>query len=130
MKALNPDTMAAPFGDYSHGIAASGGLIVTSGQLGLALDGTVPKDVCAQADLCFANIHAILAKAGADFSHVLRFTAFVTRREDMAAYMAVRDRRVQGLTVKPASTLLIVSGFTRAEFLVEIEAMALVPSPD
>ena len=104
MKSLDPDTMPAPFGDYSHGIAAPGGLIVTSGQLGLAPDGTVPRDVCGQAELCFANIHAILARAGADFSHVLRFTAFVTRREDMVAYMAVRDRWVQGLTVKPAST--------------------------
>jgi hypothetical protein len=35
---------------------------------------------------------------------------------------------VSGLAVKPASTLMIVSGFTRAEFLVEIEAAALAPS--
>jgi len=127
MKSLVPDSMAAPFGDYSHGVAA-GGMIVTSGQLGLSADGTVPDGVTAQAELCFANIHTILAEAGADLSHVLRFTAFVTRRDDMAPYMAVRDRWVRGLKVKPASTLLIVSGFTRPEFLVEIEAMALVPS--
>ena len=73
------------------------------------------------------NLVHYLAEAGADFSHVLRFTAFVTRREDMAAYMAVRDRHVRDLSVKPASTLLIVSGFTRPEFLVEIEALALAP---
>lgn len=126
MKALTPLALPAPFGSYSHGVAA-GRLIVTSGQLGLMADGTIPSDVTAQAEICFANIKAILADAGADFSHVLRFTAFVTRREDMAAYMAVRDRLVQGLAVKPASTLLIVSGFTRPEFLVEVEATAISP---
>lgn len=125
MKALNPAAMPAPFGDYSHGVAG-GGLVVTSGQLGLAADGRIPEGVTAQAELCFANIRAILAEAGADFGHVLRFTAFVTRREDMAAYMQVRDRHVAGLAVKPASTLLIVSGFTRPEFLVEVEALARI----
>lgn len=126
MTPLLPGGMAAPFGNYSHGVRA-GGLVVTSGQLGLALDGTVPEGVAAQADLCFDNIRQVLAQGGADLSHVLRFTAFVTRREDMAAYIAVRDRWCAGLAVKPASTLLIVSGFTRPEFLVEIEALALIP---
>ena len=126
MKSLAPSSISAPFGTYSHGVLA-GGLIATSGQLGLAADGSVPAGVEAQAEICFANIRAILTEAGADFSHVLRFTAFVTRREDMAPYMAVRDRMVAGLAVKPASTLLIVTGFTRPEFLVEIEALALRP---
>ncbi|MCW5706681.1 RidA family protein [Shinella sp.] len=126
MKALQPAALPAPFGRYSHGVA-SGRLVVTSGQLGLAADGTVPEGVTAQAELCFANIRAILAEAGADFSHVLRFNAFVTARAHMAEYMAVRDRLVADLPIKPASTLMIVSGFTRPEFLVEVEATALLP---
>ncbi|TNF19854.1 MAG: RidA family protein [Rhodobacteraceae bacterium] len=128
MTPLTPAALAAPFGDYSHGTRA-GGLIVTSGQLGLAADGTIPEDTAAQAEICFANIHAILRAGGAEIADVLRFTGYVTRREDMAAYMAVRDRWVRDLAVKPASTLLIVSGFTRPEFRVEVEALALVPEP-
>lgn len=124
---LAPASISPPFGNYSHGIGA-GGLVVTSGQLALAADGSVPKGITAQAELCFANIAAILAEAGLDFSHVLRFSTYVTRREDMAPYMAVRDRVLAGLPVKPASTLLIVSGFTRPEFLIEIEALALNPA--
>lgn len=127
MKALTPDSLPAPFGAYEHGIQA-GRLIATSGQLALATDGTIPADVTAQAELCFENIRAILAAAGADFSHVIRFTGYVTRREDFAPYMAVRDRLVSVLTVKPASTLLIVTGFTRPEFLVEVEALAMMPA--
>lgn len=123
MTPLLPATIAPPFGNYAHGIAV-GPLIVTSGQLGLAADGTIPDGVTAQAEICFASIRAILASAGADFSHIVRLNAYVTRREDMAAYMTVRDRMMADLAVKPASTLMIVAGFTRPEFLVEIEATA------
>ncbi|MEN9063184.1 MULTISPECIES: RidA family protein [Ponticoccus] len=126
MKALIPASLPRPFGAYSHG-AAEAGLIVTSGQLALAKDGSIPTDVRAQAELCFDYIDAILAEAGGDVSNVLRFSAFVTRREDMAAYMEARDARVAHLTAKPASTLVIVSGFTRPEFLVEVEALAYLP---
>lgn len=123
MTPLSPSAIARPFGNYSHGITA-GPLIVTSGQLGLAGVGTIPGDVVAQAEICFAAVRAILAEAGADFAHIVRLNAYVTRREDMAPYMAVRDRMLAHLAIKPASTLMIVAGFTRPEFLVEIEATA------
>ena len=123
MKPLNPDAIAPPFGNYSHGIS-QGGLVLTSGQLGLAADGTVPPSVTEQAEICFENIRAILAADDMDFSHVLRISAFVTARDHMADYMKVRDKMVAHLSVKPASTLMIVTGFTRPEFLVEVEAAA------
>ncbi len=39
----------------------------------------------------------------------------------MAGYMAARDAWLAHAPRKPASTLVIVAGFTRAEFLVEVE---------
>ena len=99
-------------------------LVLTSGQLGLAADGAVPEGSEAQAEICFTNIDAILAEAGLDRSHILRLNAFVTDRSHMQGYMAARDAYLDGLEVLPASTLVIVSGFTRDEFVVEIEAIA------
>jgi enamine deaminase RidA (YjgF/YER057c/UK114 family) len=55
---------------------------------------------------------------------VVRITAFVTERAHMAAYMAARDEWLTGVARLPASTLVIVSGFTRPEFLVEVEMTA------
>jgi enamine deaminase RidA (YjgF/YER057c/UK114 family) len=125
--ALSPAGIAPPFGAYSHGIAVpSGRLIVTSGQLGLAADGTCPEDVGAQARLCLTAIGAVLADAGAGPGDVLRLNAYVTRREDFPAYMAARDEWLAGVAVRPASTLMVVLGFTRPEFLVEVEALAAV----
>jgi enamine deaminase RidA (YjgF/YER057c/UK114 family) len=129
MQTLSPPSLAPPFGAYSHGVVfpAAGRVLRTSGQLALAADGTIPADAGAQADLCFAAIAAILAEAGMSPAHVVHLSAFVTDRAHMPAYMAARDRFLAGITQRPASTLLIVSGFTRPEFLVEVEAMAVDP---
>lgn len=126
MKMLAPASISPPFARYAHGVEVPGGtrLAVTSGQLALAADGTVPDGARAQAELCFANCAAILAEAGMGPADVIRINAFVTDRAHMAGYMAARDVWLAGVTRLPASTLVIVSGFTRPEFLVEVEVMA------
>ena len=125
-KSLNPPAIRPPFAAYAHGVEVPAGarLVVTSGQLGIRADDSVPMDARAQADLCFANCAAILAEAGMTAHDVIRITAFVTDRSHMAAYMAARDAWLAGCTRLPASTLVIVSGFTRPEFLVEVEVTA------
>jgi enamine deaminase RidA (YjgF/YER057c/UK114 family) len=126
MKSLSPTTIRPPFGAYAHGVEVPGAarLVVTSGQLGLRADDTLPDGARAQADQCFANCAAILAEAGMGPADVIRINAFVTDRAHMAGYMAARDAWLSGVTRLPASTLVIVSGFTRPEFLVEVEVTA------
>jgi len=72
--------------------------------------------------LCFEAIGACLKEAGMSFADIVRINAYVTAREHMAPYMAVRDR--YAALPPPASTLMIVGGFTRPEFKVEVEAIA------
>lgn len=129
MEMLKPKDIAPPFARYAHGVLVPEGqrLIFTSGQLGLAGNGTIPEDEGAQADICFANIDSILAAGGATRRDVVRINAFVTDRAFMAGYMAARDRWLADVTRLPASTLVIVAGFTRPEFKVEIEVVAAVP---
>ncbi len=123
--SLNPAGVRPPFGRYSHGVAVPAGhrLVLCSGQLGIGPDDSIPASVTEQAEICFRNIAAILAEAGLGLADIVRISAFVTRREHMKDYMAVRDRLVGN--PPPASTLVIVSGFTRPEFLVEVEATAV-----
>lgn len=126
MRMLSPPTIAPPFAAYAHGVEVPAGarLVVTSGQLALDPDGTVPDGAAAQATLCFINCSAILASAGMTPADVIRINAFVTDRAHMQDYMAARDVWLTGVTRLPASTLVIVSGFTRPEFLVEVEVTA------
>lgn len=121
---INPTTIAPPLAQYSHGILVPAGarLLVTSGQLGIAPDGSVPDDVEAQAELCFKAIGAILADAGMTFADVIRFNAFVTDRAFFPVYGRVRARYVAGDAF--ASTLIVVSGFTRPEMKIEVEVTA------
>lgn len=124
-RSLNPLTVRKPFGHYNHGLImpVRGELLVTSGQLGIRPDETIPDSIEDQAVICFEAIAAILEEAGMSFADVVRIAGFVTRREDFAPYMAVRDRYTR--EPRPVSTLLIVSGFTRPEFKVEVEVTAL-----
>ena len=128
MQELQPASIAKPFARYAHGVEVPAGarLIFTSGQLGMSADGEIPPCEGAQAEICFANIDAILGSAGAARADVVRINAFVTDRAYMPGYMAARDVWLAEVTRLPASTLMIVGGFTRAEFRVEIEVIAAV----
>ncbi|MEL7025630.1 MAG: RidA family protein, partial [Pseudomonadota bacterium] len=86
----------------------------------------IPEGSEALADLCFSNITKILGVGGATPADVVRINAFVTDRIHMSGYMVARDRWLEGVDRLPASTLVIVSGFTRPEFVVEVEVTAAV----
>lgn len=129
-KPLMPAGIRPPLARYSHGVEAPAGarLVLCSGQLGIRPDGTIPDDAGDQAALCFENIAAVLAEAGLTLADVLRVNAYVTDRAFLPSYMAVRDRLFSDPL--PASTLMIVSGFARPEFKVEVEAVAAgLPRP-
>ena len=124
LRHLVPGKIRAPFARYSHAveIPASARLLLCSGQLGISADDQVPESAEQQAVICFEAIGACLAEARMSFADIVRLNAYVTDRIHMAPYMAVRDRYVG--SPPPASTLMIVTGFTRVEFKVEVEALA------
>ena len=71
-RPLNPPSIRAPFARYSHGVEVAEGkrMVVLSGQLGARADDTVPESVEDQAEICFANIAAILGEAGMTLADV------------------------------------------------------------
>lgn len=126
-KPLSPNSIHPPFAPYSPGIEVSSRsrYVFLSGQLGIDRDGKVPPDAAGQARVAFDNIAAILGEAGMGLKDVVKLNAFVSAREHMRGYMDVRNALFE--EPYPASTLMIVSGFTREEFVVEIEAIASAP---
>ena len=125
---LSPTTIHPPFSAYSNGVEIPAGqkLVFCSGQLGITRAGDIPASAAEQAELCFDNIAAILAEAGLGLEHIVRVNAYVSDREHLRPYMDVRNKRF-GAPL-PASTLMVVSGFARPEFFVEIEAVAAGPA--
>jgi enamine deaminase RidA (YjgF/YER057c/UK114 family) len=129
MRPLMPPTIAPPLARYAHGVEVTGPcrMIRTSGQLGVCPDGSVALTVQEQARFCFANILAILAEGDMGVANICHISAWLTDRADLPAYMAARDAFLAGIDGLPASTLLIVAGFSRPEFKVEVEVWAAAP---
>jgi enamine deaminase RidA (YjgF/YER057c/UK114 family) len=100
-------------------------LVFVAGQLGIDRDDRIPADSEAQADICFANIAAILAEDGMTMANIVRLSVYVTAREHMAGYRRARDKHFPG--TPPTTTLIMVAGLVRPEFVVEIEAIAAAP---
>jgi len=124
MRRLSPSSIHPPFAHYVHGVEISPGarVVVTSGQVGVGRDGATPEGVEAQAHLCFRSLVAILGEAGMTLADVVKLNAYVTSTEYVAAYQKVRDQFMNGPPA--AATLLVVQGLARAEYKVEVEAIA------
>lgn len=124
-KTINPNDIRAPFGNYVHGLEIPSGfsLIHTSGQLGVSKEDATPEGISEQCEICFSNIRSILESFDATLADIIKVSGFLTDRTYFKPYMQVRDKYVQQSV---CSTLLIVSGFTRPEFKVEVEIIAAV----
>jgi enamine deaminase RidA (YjgF/YER057c/UK114 family) len=130
-KFLNPDTIAKPVG-YTHVVEPTmpGRIFLISGQLGLDTENKIvgsPGDFRAQAEQTFINLKNALAAVGADFSHVVKFNSYFTDIGHLGAFREVRDRYVDP-AAPPASTAVAISALARPGALIEVEAIAVVPT--
>jgi reactive intermediate/imine deaminase len=124
---LVPETMPASPG-YSQVAAVTGGKIVfISGQVALDQSGNVIgiDDFRAQVQQVFENLRAAVEAAGGDFSDVIKLNSYVLDFSHIQEFREVRDKYIN-LKNPPASTAVQVSRLFRPDFLVEIEAVAVV----
>ena len=121
---LNPTTIAAPVGAYSHGVLApaSGEWLYISGQIGVQPDGTLANGFAEQARATWTNLVAILKAANMDVGHLVKVTTFMTDAGDLKDLNPVRSTFLGD--ARPASTLVIVKALVKPEWLIEVEAVA------
>ncbi len=122
----DPAGLSAPRG-YSH-VVRVGALAFIAGQIARGPDGEVVGigDARAQARQVFANLATALAAVGATLDDVVRTTTFVVRREYIEDVFAVRMELFGHGT--PANTAVVVASLARPEYLVEIDAIAALPT--
>ena len=77
-----------------------------------------------QADRVFTNLELALQAAGSSLRRLARVTVYLTDAGHVAAFRAVRDRRLVGC--RPASTVVVVEALVDPALLVEIDAIATV----
>ena len=126
MKRSNPPALHKPMG-YTHVVeAAPRRTIYISGQVAFDQNGELvgPGDLKAQTEQVFRNLNAALESCGATLEDVAKITVYMLDATQIQVYRDVRDRHFTRSL--PASTLVQVVRLARPEWLIEIEAIALL----
>ena len=123
-RTILPPGMAPPAAKYAHAVLSEQPqrILHTSGVVPTQVDGTVPADIAAQADVVWTNIGALLTEAGMTVRDIVSITTYVVVGHPLADVMAARDRALDGHLA--ASTLLTVPALARPEWAVEIAVVA------
>ena len=105
-----------------------GEFLFISGQVAQDNNGNVvgPGDCEAQTRHVMSRIRTIVEAAGATMPEVVNITTFLTQLDNYPAFNKVRSETFPHNP--PASSTVIVAGLVRPEFLVEVEAVAHIPS--
>jgi enamine deaminase RidA (YjgF/YER057c/UK114 family) len=98
------------------------------GQIGQNLDTSESVgigDVEAQAEQAMANIDMLLKEAGSELGHITKIIIYLIDPRYREPVYRVVGRWLKG--VHPVSTGIVVSALARPEWLVEIDATAVIP---
>ncbi len=131
VKLFNPSGIHKPMG-YSHvAEVTSGKLIYIAGQVAMDAEGNLvgKDDFAAQMRQVFENLQQALGAAGATFRNVIKLNYYCADSVDLAAQLPmVREIRDQLVNTEapPASTFVVVRRLVRPEWLIEVEAVAVV----
>jgi enamine deaminase RidA (YjgF/YER057c/UK114 family) len=126
---LNPESLPHnPAFTYAVRVDPPASTIYVGGQNGVGAGGAVVEGgLGAQSAQAFANLETVLAAAGASLEHVVKWTMFCVAghplEEGVAAFAEAWGRRPD----PPAISVVIVAGLANPAFLVEIEAVAVLP---
>ncbi len=119
-----------PSPGYSQAVEVRGGRIVyVAGQVALDRSGKVvgEGDIRAQAQQTFENLKAALEASSAKFENVVKLNYYFSDITQLPVVREVRDKFIN-TTNPPASTAVEVKRLFREPFLIEVEAVAVVPN--
>jgi enamine deaminase RidA (YjgF/YER057c/UK114 family) len=114
--------------DLCQAVVAKGSLVFLRGQIGQDL--TTSESVCigdaaGQAEQAMSNIAQILSEAGGELQDICKVTIYLSDPRHREPVYNVVGKWLKG--VFPVSTGIVVTAFARPEYLVEIDALAVIP---
>jgi 2-iminobutanoate/2-iminopropanoate deaminase len=124
---LNPAALSPPpDGIYSHVVKVRD-MVFISGQLARDRAGNPvsPGDIRGQYRQVWANLCAAVEAAGGTPANIVKTTTYVVGAENLPAMREVR--RELGLQAPPTSTMIVVAALADPRYLVEVDAIAVLP---
>jgi enamine deaminase RidA (YjgF/YER057c/UK114 family) len=126
---LNPDSLHRnPAFTQVIVVPASAKTIYIGGQDAVAASGAIvgQGDIAAQTEQVFHNLQAALEAAGATLEHVIKWTIYLVQGQPLQPGFGVYQRVWGDRPNPPAITVAYVAALAHPDFLVEIDAVAVV----
>jgi enamine deaminase RidA (YjgF/YER057c/UK114 family) len=127
---LNPDGLHKNAA-YSQAVAVTGHVktVHVGGQNAVDASGKIigKGGIQAQTERALGNVQIALASAGAKLEHVVKWTVYVVQGQPVAPGFEAFQRVWGNRANPPSVTVLLVAGLAHPDFLVEIDAIAVVP---
>ncbi|NPV01439.1 MAG: RidA family protein [Brevinematales bacterium] len=130
IQSINPDNMAKPRG-YSHAISVEGNYktVYIGGQNAIDENGnlTGKGSLKEQTGQVLTNIEKILASVNAKIENIIKFNIHILQGQNPGDGFQVFQQRWESVRNAPAITVLFVAGLGNPDWLVEIDAVAVIP---
>lgn len=114
--------------DLCQAVVARGQFVFLRGQIGQNLDTSESVcigDAAGQTEQAMSNIAMLLGEAGGELADICKITIYITDPRYREEVYRVVGKWLKG--VFPVSTGIVVSALARPEWLVEVDATAVIP---
>jgi enamine deaminase RidA (YjgF/YER057c/UK114 family) len=114
--------------DLCQAVVTRGTMVFLRGQVGQDLETRESVgigDAAAQTEKAMSNIKMLIEEAGGKLEHICKITVYITDPRYREQVYRTIGKWLKG--VYPVSTGLIITGLARPEWVVEVDAIAVIP---
>jgi len=130
VRYINPDSLIKN-PDFTHVLVVEGNVrtVHIGGQDAVNASGEIvgKGDIVTQVEQILANLRAALAATGAGPEHIIKWNIYIVEGQSLQAAFAAYQNAWPETPNAPAITGVFVSGLAHPDFLVEMDAVAVVP---
>jgi enamine deaminase RidA (YjgF/YER057c/UK114 family) len=130
VRYINPDSLNKNPA-FTNVVVVEGNLktVHIGGQDAINASGEIvgKDDIVAQTEQILANVRAALEAGGARPEHIIKWNLYVVEGQSLQAGFAAFQNAWPEVPNAPAITMAFVSGLAHPDFLVEMDAVAVVP---
>ncbi|RYY02537.1 MAG: RidA family protein [Gammaproteobacteria bacterium] len=130
IKHVNPDALMKSSA-FSQAVVVQGNgrHVYIGGQNSVDVNGEIvgKDDIRVQTNQIMKNMDIALHACGASFKNLLKFSIFIVQGQDASIAFDESQKFLKKISAPPVVTVLYVAGLGRADFLLEVDAVAFVP---
>lgn len=127
---INPDGLSKnPAFTQVVSVSGPGKTIYIGGQDAVDASGAIigKGDIKAQVEQVFKNLQTALEASGAGLEHIIKWNIYIVQGQPLRPAFEVSQKIWGGRPNPPAISVMFVAGLANPEFLVEVDAIAVLP---